>query len=342
MPSFKDILKSIGASEKFTRVVQKPKKFNKVKDNIPMHKNFNQMADIIVLPETKEKYKMLLVVTDLATNSCDFEELRSRNPDEVLKALQKIYSRKYVKTPYASLSTDGDTAFKGVFHKWLYDKSIFHRVSAPYRHQQQGNVESLNKMIVRLLNGYMNAKEEQTGKVYREWTDVIPKIRKELNEFRAENLKDVEYPNPEAYFNAPYSAKYNIGDIVHFKLDYPENALGNKQNTANFRVGDARYSIVPKKITKIFLMNDPPYYRYQLEGMDNVSFQEAELLKADKKEQETKYTVKKLIGKKVINGKVNYLVWWKNYLKKDSTWETKAALLKDGLKQIIDDYEATI
>jgi len=63
------------------------------------------------------------------------------------------------------LSTDGDTAFKNIFRKWLFHKNINHKISAPYRHQQQGNVESLNKMINRSLTGYMNGKEKETGKV---------------------------------------------------------------------------------------------------------------------------------------------------------------------------------
>lgn len=339
MKTIKDILNAVGASEKFTRVVQKPKNFNKVKSNIPMHPNYNQMADIIVLPETKEKYRYLLVVTDLASNAFDIEPLKSRNSAEVLKALQTIYTRKYLKLPYASLSTDGDTAFKSVFHKWLFDKNIYHKISAPYRHQQQGNVESLNKLISRLLIGYMNGKESETGRVFREWTDILPTVREELNHYRKINLNNVTYPNPDVYFHAPYGPKYKIGDIVHFKLDYPEDALGNRQNTAQFRVGDARYSTVPKKIVKIFLMNDKPYYRYQLEGNDNVSFQEAELLPASKKEKESKYKVKKIIGKRTINGKVNYLVWWEGYKKDESTYEPKAQLIEDGLQDLIDEYE---
>jgi len=89
MKSFKDILKSVNASEKFTRVVQKPKSYNKVKNNVSMHDNYNQIDDIIVLPETKKYYKYLLVVTDLASNAFDIQELKTRDSAEVLKALQK-------------------------------------------------------------------------------------------------------------------------------------------------------------------------------------------------------------------------------------------------------------
>ena len=50
------------------------------------------------------------------------------------------------------------------------------------------------------------------------------------------------------------------------------------------------------------------------------------------------FLVKDIIGKKIIKGKTYYLVWWKNNLKKDSTWELEKDLLEDGLKEYIDYY----
>jgi hypothetical protein len=35
---------------------------------------------------------------------------------------------------------------------------------------------------------------------------------------------------------------------------------------------------------------------------------------------------------------VSYLVWWKNYLKKESTWESKASLMK-SVPELIKEYE---
>ena len=61
--------------------------------------------------------------------------------------------------------------------------------------------------------------------------------------------------------------KFKIGDIVHYKLVYPQDALRNKQPTANFRVGDYRWSVAVKKIVKVVNMIDAPYFRYILEDM---------------------------------------------------------------------------
>ena len=50
----------------------------------------------------------------------------------------------------------------------------------------------------RLLDGYMNSKELETGRVYRQWTDVIDIIREDLNEIRerpdGDPQKDIMIP----------------------------------------------------------------------------------------------------------------------------------------------------
>ena len=67
-------------------------------------------------------------------------------------------------------------------------------------------------------------------------------------------------------------SKYKIGDMVHYKLDKPENALGHSQNTDKFREGDLRFSTVPKQIVKVIVMNDEPRYRYMISGITNASY----------------------------------------------------------------------
>jgi hypothetical protein len=131
--------------------------------------------------------------------------------------------------------------------------------------------------------------------------------------------------------------KFQIGDLVHEKLDRPNNALGNRQNTEQFREGDYRYSTVGKRIVKVIVMNDEPYYRYMLKGLPNVSYSETEIfISTDKKE---KFEVRKIIDSRTNNRKKEYLVWWKGFLKKDSTWEKAEDLIDDGLKDVIETYQ---
>ena len=197
-----------------------------------------------------------------------------KTPEDALKALKKILTREYIPDIKASLRTDAGTEFKGIFHKWLYDENILHRVAIPNRHQQLANVENLNKLLGRLLNGYMNSKEEETGRVYKQWTDVIDIIREDLNEIRHREDGDPQYD----LITPPTDAKpkFKINDVVFFKSEKPRNALGQVQPTNNFREGDFRYDITnPKKIKQIVYY--PKNIRYILDGKNNVSYTAPEL-----------------------------------------------------------------
>ena len=332
------ILKTLGISEEFTKAGKKQKIFNKVKNNIPLREDYNFMADLLELPKTKNDYRYLLAVVDLATDEFDIEPLKTKTPEAVKVALLSMFKRNHIKKPYASIRTDGGTEFKGVFHKYLHDNSILQRVALPHRHKQLSNVESLNKALGRVFNGYMNMHEEKTGKPYKNWDDIIHIVRTKLNEYRKITIP--KNTPLEFTFNPTKKQKFNIGDVVHFKLDYPEDALGNKQPTENFRVGDYRFSHISRQIKKVIFMNDEPYYRYILEHMPNVSYSENELKLS--KNKGSNYKVKSIIGKKKIKNVVHYLVWWKGYLKKDATYEPENNLIEDGLQQMIDDYNSNI
>ena len=330
------LLKKLNIDETFTkRRNDKQKDFNHFKNNIPLIEDYNFMADLLELPETKNNNKYLLSVVDLATDEFDIEPLKNKTPKDVLDGFKEIFKRKYLKKPYGSIRTDNGNEFKGIFNKWMEDENIFHKVNLPNRHTQMANVEALNKQLGRLFNGYMNQKEEATGKVYKNWDDITELVRKELNKLRKKKLKPYnldDYP----IVNIETQPKFKVGDVVHYKLDWAESALGHKQPTPNFRVGDYRYSRIPKKIIKVIYMNDKPYYRYLLEGIPNASFSEYQLIQS--KEKETKYKVKTIIGKRVNKKITEYLIWWDGYKKDESTWEPEQQLIKDGLKDIIDKY----
>ena len=91
--------------------VPKKEKPTKINDVVTMMDGFNYMADILYLPETKEGFKYLLVITDLATREFDIEPLKSKTTDEVLTAMKAMFKRKYISIPKASLRTDNGTEF---------------------------------------------------------------------------------------------------------------------------------------------------------------------------------------------------------------------------------------
>ena len=98
-------------------------------------------------------YKCLLVIVDLASDKFDIEPIKNKDSSTVLNAMKKIYARGILKQPYSSLKTDSGTEFKGVFHKWLWDNDIFHKVGSPNRHKALANVENLNRQLGEVIIG---------------------------------------------------------------------------------------------------------------------------------------------------------------------------------------------
>jgi hypothetical protein len=97
--------------------------------------------------------------------------------------------------------------------------------------------------------------------------------------FSSSNGKVIQEKGKKPYYGEQ-KPKFKVGDKVFYKLEVPHTSLYQKQPTANFREGDTRVSKESKKIVDIFYYSDQPIYRYKLEGMDNVSYSERELIKA--------------------------------------------------------------
>ena len=312
----KRILQELKINETYTKPPKIKKEFSKVKDNIPLKEDYNFMADILELPQTKKGFQYLLVVVDLATDEFDIEPLKTRDSKTVLTAMKKMFKRKYISKPFASIRTDGGPEFKDEFDKYCYENSILHKLAIPGRHQQMANVERLNRELGRLFNGYMNAIEEETGETFREWIDVVAKVRTMLNDFRKKPegnpFTDI-YEAPDVYIQP----KYKEGDIVYRISEKPLDALGRKQPTQNFRAGDYRWDMTPRKIVKVVRYSGKVPIRYILENLANVAYAEYELKPA--KEKEAMYQVQSVKAKRSVNGVKEILIKWKGYRK--PTWE---------------------
>jgi len=327
------LLKDLEIDETYTRPIKKQKVFNNIRNRTVQKEDYNMMADLLELPTTSKGYKYLFVIVDLFSREFDIEPIKNKEASTVLNAMKKCFTRDYVKSPYSSLRTDDGSEFKGVFHKYLYDNNILHKRALPYRKTQLATVEALNKQLGRLLNGYMNTQEERTGETFRDWDKIVPKVREALNEIRRD-VRTKEYP----VLPNNVKPKYKVGDVVYYTLDYPEDALGNKQDTKDFRVGDYRWSQDAKKVIEVIPFTDKPYFRYLLEGRTNASYSDNQL-KIAEEETETTYKVKKIIGKRKEKNKIQYLVWFDKEKKEDALWINRTELLKDGLVKMLSTFE---
>ena len=355
--SLKSIIDDLRVDETHTKPTRKAKVFTKINDVVPPLPDYNFMADLLLLPNTEGEdddeenpkgYRYLLVVVDLASHAFDIEPLKKKEAGEILSAFKKMMDRKILNLPHSSIATDGGNEFMGAFHKFMKDNKIFHKRTVSGRHTQQSMVENLNRMLGRLLNGYMNKIEEETGEVYYKWDDKIDYIREALNEFRIiddlpskDDLVDVI---PSGNF-VNVKAKYKKGDLVFYQLDRPQNALGNTQPTDTFREGDYRWDRYPKQITGVLYFNGKVPVRYLLEGIENVSYTEQQLKPATGfKTNETYYVVDRLVDRQNVGTKAkpiyNYKVWYKGYKKADAEFVSEKSLIEDGFQDEIDEYDA--
>lgn len=327
------LLKKLGGENNIGDFEQgkKEKTFTKVKDRILGLEDYNFMADLLELPKTSKGNKFLLVVVDLETNEFDIEPLKNKLGETVLKAYNKMIKRPHINLSKGDFSTDGGTEFNKL-KDFLKSKNIFVRSSRKGRKTQMSTVERLNRTLGRLLNSYMNNKELEKNKKFIDWDNikVLDVIRKDLNKIRKSEPRGITYKKIN---HKP--SKFKVGDIVKYKLNIPQDALGNEQPTNNFRVGDRVWSRTTRKINKV--LSYPDRNRYLLNGINNASYVESQLKKVDDKEE--KYNIKKIIGKEKIKGKVYYKVWWTGYPKKEATLEPLANLKKfDNVKGLIKDF----
>ena len=330
----KAILKALDIDDKVMKHSSpstKKIKFDKVKDSIPTKEDYNFQMDYLELPKTKQGFNRLLVMVDLATDEVDFEPTKNKDSKTTLKAMQAIFKRPFLNKPYASIRTDAGTEFQGEVKKYLYNESILHRPGISGRHKQTGNVEMANKQISTILNAYMNNVEYKTRKVFREWTDIIPEVRKLLNKSRKKVLGE-ETPIAEITDDLP---KFKVDDLVYRKLDKPQNMQGVNQNTDYFLSGDIRFEFNARAITDVFFY--PNNIRYRLNGLPFVSYTEDELQSAT--EEEETFEVREIIGHKTIKKKLNYLVWWRGETKKQATYEPASQLIRDNVEDHIDFYK---
>jgi hypothetical protein len=273
-------IQSNNNTKEMTKPPPKAKTFTHIQDVAPDVEDINIMADTLHLPNDNG-YKYLLVVVDVATHEIDFEPTKDKKSSTMLKAIQKIFTRKYIKLPYATIQTDNGSEFKKEFHEFFYDNNIIHKTASPYRHSQMSMVESANKVLGNVLNSFMNAEELKTGKTSRVWVKYLPEIREHMNEHR---YREPKYTKETFYqytpdINDALQSKYNVGDSVYYALDYPQTALGKKQPTANFRTGDRRWSVNPVKISQVLQYPGKIPFRYVLDGIKYTSYTDKQLKK---------------------------------------------------------------
>ena len=335
-----DILKKLGVelSPYINELIKVPKKIKFYSKQKTFQDNIVLQTDLLFLPDDNE-FKYLLVVVDIYDRNVDFEPIKNKKPSTIVKAFKSIFKRKYInpKDTFMIYSDQG-TEFKNTTVKnYLKSLKIGQKFSMINRHSQTACVEAYNKIIGKILNLAMLDEETKKGLVCRQWTKHIPKLRILLNKKYKRTpkkmlLKDI---NHNIFKKQKLDKIIKVGDKVRVKLMHPTDYTTGKRLHGNFRTGDIRFAPEVRIIKKVLIEPNSPI-RYMVKGLQ-VAFYHNEL-QLVKHENNEKYVVEKIVGKKKINNLVYYNVKWLHYGKKFNTWEPRKELIKD-VKQLIKDYD---
>jgi len=333
------ILRAIGVTDDVRKAIAPPKPakhYTKIKTVTFPKSDYNFMMDLLELPETSDGFRYLLVCVDLWSDEFDIEPLKKKDPRTVLSAFKKMLKRPYLNLPYASIATDQGNEFRGAFHDFIFNKNIYHKWAEPGRKTQMSAVESLNGTLGYLFNSYMNQMELNTGSEFVDWSDIVPIVRKDLNEMRKKPDGD---PYAIRYFDPPaQEPAFDEGEIVHWALSRPATFTDRKL-IGKFREGDRRWSSSAVKIKAVLFYSDKHIpYRYLLNNGQSVSYTEKQLMRANDQDEE-QFFAEDIIGKRKNRGKVEYLVKWADFPRSQATWEPRQQLIDDGLQRFIQRFK---
>jgi len=299
---------------------------------------YEQQADLLTLPNDKG-YNMCLVVVDQGSRKVDCVPLKNKDSDTVAKALQTIYKRKILTKP-KSITVDQGTEFQGNFKKTLENMGIDLRVIKQGRHRSVALVERKNQIIGTLIHK-MITQNKLAGYDSSAWTKYLPDLVEVINNKTEKQLKKIKKkPDvPISVQKGTILELYNVGDKVRIALDNPETVAGKKL-MGKFRSADIRFSPQEYEITSVNVMPNQPILYGTTADTHLRTFQQLLKVKEpklyfDEPEQpvgdveEDRYEFEKILERKVEKNRVYYLVKWRNYPKKDATWELRTELIKD-------------
>ena len=295
------------------------------------------------------EYKYCLVVVDIATGIIDCEPIRYKYSFLVRDGLKRIYARKILRKPHV-IEVDNGSEFKNEFKTFFNANDTTIRYKKAGRHRAQSVVEAKNAIISKLIQTRMLNEELINQETSKQWAEDLPKIVATINKYYSHEPLKIDPLNPNVQpikvkKNTVASIVLEIGTPVRIQLDNPINAIDEKRLHGKFRVGDIRWENKVRHITWIFLRpNQPPTYkvddidvaytRQQLQVVAN-----DEVKPVDKSNK--KFIVEKIINKRKLNNRIEYLVKWQNYKDSENSWEPRTDLIKD-IPDMIKDYEASI
>lgn len=313
-----------------------------------------QIDTVDMTSNAYQGYTKLINAVDIFSKRVYSYPCKSATPENVVKAMEKFKSQGMKCT---FLQSDNGGEFMGAFPGWCEENRIKHVTSKPHSPYSNGVIESKNGVIKRLLFQLMKAR--QTA----DWVTLLPQAIANINNSIAfatgktpmdvENDADIHEQVAASILakaNRRYKGKgqpsqpLRVGDYVRRRLEYDPHGLRKAskhgywrtdiyqitavvQNrkfanvTASYRIKNVETSEVVKGLVGRWeLLRIPP--------PDKMQPIPKALVRPPPEEGTTdEYEVESILDKRVYRGKAKYLVKWKGYSRKESTWEPLENLL---------------
>lgn len=222
--------------------------------------NHTHQVDLLFLPNDR-KYKYALTVIDIASRYKEAEPLKTKQAENVAKAISKIYERSELKFP-TKIMADNGHEFMGSFNTLMKSHDV--KIVRSLNKKKVAFVERFNKTLSEKLFAHQYAEEIKTKVTNREWVDRLPGVIESLNsqETRMIGMKPIDAIKKETVKQPEYEAipeDLSIDDLVRF-LYKP----GEAENDTRYRATDPIwstyvYGIYEKRPQK----NQPSLYTLQ-------------------------------------------------------------------------------
>lgn len=272
------------------------------------------LVDLSSISKYNKGYRYLLTVIDILSKYAFAIPLKTKSGEELKSAFIKIF--KTGRIPSKLQSDHGTEFLNRIMQDYLKKKKVHFFVTNS--ETKASVIERFNRTLKNKMFRYF------THKNTHKYIDILPDLLKSYNNSYHRSIKmkpsQVNKSNERGVWDTLYGKMYKSKKpIVQF----------------HFRVGQqVRISKVKKTFEKgytpnwsmeIFTISErlprhPPVYRVkdqQGEVLDGV-FYEQELQKIRK--EDDVFQIDRIIKKRKVKGKVEYLISWKGYPKKFDSW----------------------
>lgn len=340
--------------QEINQLFKPAKKVKKISPTI-LKRPYDQIAvDLVDMQRMEyDGYNYILTCIDMFSKKAWVEPLKGKSGKVVSQGMNEILDD--IKHPVKTIRSDNGSEFNSKPFKDILKKHNVKQIfSSAYTPQSNGMIERLNGTIKKLIHMFSKATDRN------DWVDYLQELVDNYNNTYHRVIKS----SPNKIIEEQKNKKFNVidnlkteknirkavepkndtvdkirfkkGDIVRLKL---------KKDKENVKSYDGYWGKELFKISHVFKPKGfkPPYY--YVKGLNNEKQYSEKLYNNDlqkveevehKIEEPERFEISKILDKKTINRKVNYLVKWKEH--KTPEWVLRTDLIKD-VPKVIKAYE---